>query len=322
MSWRDYRFGSAWIIGPLVVLSTSLSSPVVGAQLEAHALNAVLAPGEPLVVEVVLRLPTLSTATATTSQSAVDLRILHRRLEARLMRAGETVTEFPLFGPDFSPEGSSSGLFKSVHIGVISRHKPESSSYVRFDHPGQYTLIVYDTADRDLPPSTGVPVSIRELKRDEKESYSLFRTISPAEMLTILMEQELTPTTTTVLHDVALQYPSTIYGKYATVSMALCDFKRSLKTHGNKGGQPTWDPIVERLEKASELFSWKHPLREAVVFRLAQSQAFAKRYAQARITASNLADHASNHKSRHMVGRLIVELNMLETKPSMTQESP
>ena len=69
-----------------------------------------------------------------------------------------------------------------------------------------------------------------------------------------------------------------------------------------------WTPVAEELNRASTLFAGADPVREQVLFRLAQAQEFAGNLSKARRTAELLsvefADSQFGRKAKDMVAEL------------------
>ena len=98
----------------------------------------------------------------------------------------------------------------------------------------------------------------------------------------MLVQQEVDEETGRAFAELSELHPETPYGRYAVAGLALIRFQDTIAEHGDKGGTGVWEPVARELAAAERLFTGKHPLREKVLFRLAQVRVVCGDYAGAR----------------------------------------
>ena len=242
---------------------------------------------EPTVLEVCLILDQPFVIDPDDPEGSLDqLRRLHRRFDAILLRNGHKVQKFWLTSPDFQREDAIDGRLCAQVMGFVGKSDKRGQNFTHFEEPGIYEIIV-----RDLEhgvESQAVGVRLRPPTGDEIPAAQLFKESFPG-VITTIIKGEADADTQRLFERLAALYPSTPYGKYAVVFLAKMKFASTFATHNNEGGPTVWRPVVEELTGACSVFGGRHPLRAELLFFLARAQVFAGHTLDARRTAEVLS---------------------------------
>ena len=263
------------------IFSCACSSVAVADSLRAVILKGSFLPDEPLAIEVTLCLdePVVVDFIEDPQEAEKQLRRLRRQLHVELRdQDGSTVAKSFLFGVEFLQPKDPSKEFSTSALAFwampIERRKGAPILT-----PGNYVVVVFDRG-HGLE-SNEVPLEILAPRRKEQEAAELFRASLPGGALVIL-EQKDVAAALSRFQELARDYPETVYGKYARVSLALMCFKETRAEHNIKGGPAVWNPVVNDLVGVKTLFTGRHPLREMVLYHLTSALVFSGDYAGAR----------------------------------------
>jgi hypothetical protein len=262
---------------------------------------------EPLVVEVTLHLDDPFIPGMEDPREALEqLRRLRRRLYVELRDdKGEKMSKALVCGTEFLPSEEPRSEFRAS--GLAFPQAPErGGDFVPWEETGSFLLVVQDR-ERRLESNT-ISVSIRSPSRLETRASQIFREALP-EAAKVMLEAESGNRSWAGLERLARDYPETVYGKYAIVSLALVRWKETFKEHNNKGEAEVWGPVAAELTKAATLFDGAHRLRERVLFDLARAHAFAGQSSEARRTAETLSSEFPDGEFGRKAQAMLAELD-------------
>jgi len=246
-------------------------------------------------------------------ESLRQLRRLHRRFDAILLRSGATVQEFWLTSPDFQREDAIDGRLCAQVMGFVGKSDKRGQTFTHFEEPGIYEIVV-----RDLEhgvESQAVGVRLRAPVGDEIPAAQLFKKSFPGALMMIL-KQKADEKTIGCFERLASEYPETLYGKYAIVSLALIRWKETFRERNIKGGAQVWGPVAAELTKAAATFDGPHPLRGQALFDLARAQVWAGQATEARRTAQTLSTDFPTGELGHKGRQLLSELDTMGARNS------
>ncbi len=300
----------------------------IGESFEVKLLTPELAPCEPLIVEVTLHSHIAMPDPQSTEDPRVatleGLRYLHRRLEGILQRESSDVCTFPLYGPDLAPVDAQPTQYRGTYFALISQLPDGGSRRTYYTEPGEYVLLIRDKENRALSPSRAVPLKIRPTLPGELEALRQVQTVEPDELLQMLLSpQKANPDVAKTFRQLTRQHSQTVFGRYATASIALYDYARIREKHNNEGGAPVWQPVVMQLRQASDALTLKrHPLRETILLRLACAQALSESFADARRSMQKLNEEFPESPHRALMEQLEKEIAEMDRNRTGTQTAP
>jgi len=275
-------------------------------RIEASGYSAEYLLYEPIVLEVRLILDEPFVIDPDNAEETLrQLKRLHRRLDAVLLRGGDAVQEFWLTSPDYEREDGVDGELCAQVLGFIGKSDKRGEAFAHFEEPGEYEIVVRDS-ERGVE-SEPVSVLLRAPARDEIPAAELFKD-SFAGVITAVVKGKADADTRRRFERLAEHYPNTPYGKYATVLLAKVTFGRTLAVHRNEKGATVWQPVVDELRKAASVFAGRHPLRGELLFSLARAQVSRGDLRSARQTLEVLSGDFTDgnwaEKARKFVGEL------------------
>lgn len=238
-------------------------------------------------------------------ESLRQLRRLQRRFDAILLRSGATVQEFWLTSPDFQREDAVDDRLCAQVMGFVGKSDKRGQTFTHFEEPGIYEIVVRDL-EHDVE-SQPVGVRLRAPVGDEIPAAQLFKESFPG-VITTVVKGEADADTQRGFERLARLYPSTPYGKYATVLLAKMKFASTLAAHDNEGGRTVWQPVVDELRKASSVFGERHPLRAELLFSLAHAQVLGGDVRGARQTLEALSKDFTDGKWTEKARKYLSEL--------------
>jgi len=264
------------------ILSCDWADEARADSLRAEVLKCSFLPYEPVAIHVDLCFdePVLVDFAEDPEEAEKQFRRIPRRLNVKLRdEQGTEVSESLLFGAEFTrPErGHPAKEFSACGLAFFEVLKMAKGKAWELD-PGHYTIVVSGAGRLQ---SGAIAVELVAPEGKELEAAEAFRANFPGGALIILAQEDQTGAMSS-FEDLARDYPETIYGKYAIVSLALMRFQDTVAEHSDKGGAVVWEPVARELAAAEKLFTGKHPLREKVLFRLAQVRVVCGDYAGAR----------------------------------------
>lgn len=277
-----FGFGFALVLPQLSVTENSSGDSLAAAVYKTSFLLY-----EPVVVEVTLHLEKRFRPNEKDANEAdKQLRRLRRRLDVELRdQHNETVRKGLLCGAQFLPTESPAHDFRAA--GLAFPQSPDrEGGFLHSELTGTFILVVRDRGTG--LESNALPIEIAAPTEDARPPSELFKESFPGALMMIL-ERKGDKETLAVFEHLARDYSDTVYGKYASVSLALLRWKDTFRQHNKTGGSEVWGPVTRELEKASTVFEGAHPLRERVLFDLARAQILAGQSSEARRTVEILS---------------------------------
>ena len=275
-------------------------------RIEASGYSAEYLLYEPIVLEVRLILDEPFVIDPDNAEETLrQLKRLHRRLDAVLLRRGDAVQEFWLTSPEYEREDAVDGVLCAQVMGFVGKSGKRGQTFTHFEEPGVYELVVRDS-ERGMQ-SDPVSVVFRAPARDEIPAGQLFKDSFPG-IITTILKGKTNPDTRKRFERLAERYPDTPYGKYATALLAKVTYTSTLAAHRNEHAATIWQPVVDALSKATTIFGGRHPLRGELLFSLARAQVSRGDLRSARQTLEVLSGDFTDgnwaEKARKFVGEL------------------
>jgi len=207
-------------------------------------------------------------------------RKLHRRLELALSEDGETLASGILAGAPFEPASTPATEVHSTLLaclGTKESAKPQHR-FTFWDRAGEYTVTVRDN-DSGLVSNRMRIRIVRPAVRD-RIAAELFAA-SGLDGLLLLIDNEHGEAAVPVFQHIATEYPDSIYGKYAAMSVTMRSISDAFDTSDLGKTAPKWLAACKELRVTADLFDRGHPLRSRALLRLARLQYSGRAYEHA-----------------------------------------
>lgn len=226
---------------------------------------------EPIIVNVTLHLeePFVKVRDDPVEATRQDLR-LRRHLYVQVEDGQGTACEIWL-GRVFHATESIQRDFQAtifVLVGTMMGPQRGESVFRFWKTPGNYTLVVVDRDNR--LESKEVPITILAPEDDAITASELFQSGGLATWLGLYAGED-GERAQPLFERLAREHPTTIYGKYARMALALlrADNLRNRRVKAEPG---TYPGLAKELKVVITLFEPGHPLRSRTLWHLARTQ--------------------------------------------------
>jgi len=212
---------------------------------------------------------------------------LRRRLRIELRRPeGEKVCDgiLPL---EFPRPTEPVRVLANTGFAFLGRADPKTDEFHHWAEAGIFKLVVVDE-EHGLK-SNEMSITLEVPPASELEASRLFKECGLDAIAPLLGEQPQHAQSIELLHRLGENHVETVYGKYATASLALCRSSKTRREHNDKGGREVWEPVADELARAAKRFEPPHPVLAKLLFELATAQGLAGQRAEARQAAETLS---------------------------------
>ena len=232
---------------------------------------------------------------------------IHRRVNLELRDPGGQKISRAFLLLEFPRPSNPARVVAATGFAFLGQADTKTNEFHHWAQAGVFTLVVID--EESGLESNEMPITFKIVSGREFEAAQIFKQSGLDGMLAALLaKQPRRAESIDLFRRLAEDYPETVYAKYARASLALLRWEDTARQHKDKGGSEVWAPVVDELVKASRLFDGAHPLRERVLFRLAQAQLVAGNPSDARRTAellcTKLPDSEFARKAKEMLTKL------------------
>ncbi|MGB2987474.1 MAG: hypothetical protein WBE26_16545 [Phycisphaerae bacterium] len=235
-----------------------------------------------------------------------QLQRLRRRLGLELREPGGEKVSKGILILELPRPTEPAHVLAAPGVAFLGWADPKTDEFHHWTRPGIFKLVVVDR-ENGLE-SNEMPITLKVLPQTEVEAARIFKQCGVDALAPLVGEQLRQTKSMELFRRLVAEYPETMYGKYAIVSLALMHYKATFAEHNNKGGAQVWGPVAAELTKAAAVFDGAHPLRGQSLFRLALAQVLAGESSDARRTAQTLCREFSDGKWARKAHALLAEL--------------
>lgn len=233
--------------------------------LEVTLISSEVLPGELLAVDVGLTLHGPAPSAESPDGTAYPLPV-RRVLDGLLLQDGALAIRFALFGPHFRQVAGTGNHYRATFSGFMIRRTADDKGLEFFAQPGRYGFVVCDRDNPDVRPSQPVPLVIRAPQRAELKAWEDYQRCGAPKLAVAVGDQEGDAETMQALERIALAYPDTVYGTYASATLALRECKNLLRQPKSQRDELAWQRVIAKLHEVEGRLARGHPLREKLLF--------------------------------------------------------
>ncbi|MBU0717283.1 MAG: tetratricopeptide repeat protein [Planctomycetes bacterium] len=239
---------------------------------------------------------------------------LRRHLELELREPSGEKMSSALLILEFPRPTEPAHVLTAPGVALLGRADPKTDEFHHWTRLGRFKLMVVDR-ENGLE-SNEMSITIQDVPQKELEASRMFRQCGVDALVPLVGEQLRQSKSIELFQRLVGEYPESLYGKYAMVSLALIRWKETFAQHNNKGGAEVWGPVAADLAKATAAFDGWHPLRGQALFELARAQALAGQFPEALRTTQTLCTDFPDGQLGEKARALLSELNRRNAEPA------